>query len=107
MNFSGVFNETYSSKVKINLFPLKFVEKFSGWELIILGGVMSFGPPVGETMVAQATAKSVIAAGIRSVSSCREYLCRLDGICSMYLFCKDEKKSASKGELLYILILCI
>ena len=54
----------------MSLFPLKLVERSFGSELTILGGVISFGPPVGETMVAQARANKGTAAGIRNLSAC-------------------------------------
>ena len=101
MNFSGVFKATYSSKVRTSLCPIKFVEKFLGSEFTIFGGVISFGPPVGVTMVAQAITKSVIANGINNFKIRWKYLCRPEGIYTGCWFCKDRKNSASNSELLY------
>jgi hypothetical protein len=70
MNFSGVFKTKNSLNVRTSLFPLKLVERFLGCELIIFGGVTSFGPPVGGTIVAQAMAYRVIDAGINNFNVC-------------------------------------
>ena len=49
----GLSNTTYSSKVMLMLFVVNPHDRFSGVDNTTTGGMVSFGPPDGETTLAQ------------------------------------------------------